>query len=74
MTMIKAGKTSINPAFVSHMTWEERSYMNASGSSTLVVAMMDGQTLRVPHEAYYLGGTDAYAVEKAILEAHERED
>jgi len=60
---------SINPAFVSHMAWDRRHYMNGPGDSVLVITMADGTAHRVTHQPWMLDGTDGYDVERRILEA-----
>lgn len=66
MTMVKAGDVSINPAYVASMEWDRRHYMNGPGESVLVVRMVDGAVHRIKHEPQYLGGSDAYDVERRI--------
>lgn len=67
--MIKAGDEAINPAYVQSMRWQRTSYANAAGDSTLIITMAGGNVIQVKHEPQYIGGADAYAVEKSILDA-----
>lgn len=57
----------INPAFIASLTWDRRDYAWGPSSSVLIITMHDGTEHRVKHEPWYLGGADAYAVEKSIL-------
>lgn len=67
--MIKAGSVWIDPSDVVLMEWDHRHYMNSGSDSCLVIKTRDGTTFHVPHQARFIGGIDAYAVEKQILEA-----
>ena len=57
----------INPAFVSFMSWDRRHYVNGPGDTVLLITMADGTVHRVQHQPHLLGGTDAYAAERAIV-------
>lgn len=68
--MIRAGRDLlINPHHVMSMEWEQRHYANGPGDSVLLIRLVTGHTHRIKHEPHLWGGTDAYAVEKAICEA-----
>lgn len=66
--MVKAGDLHINPIHVSHMDWDRRHYANGPGDSFLVVTMTWGEVLRIRHEPHLLGGTNAYDVERGVLD------
>lgn len=66
--MIKAGDSLINPVYVSAMTWDRRYTMSGPNEPTLIVRTCDGREYRIKHD----GGTDAYAVERAIAAAINR--
>jgi hypothetical protein len=66
--MVKAGDQHINPVHVSHTAWDRRHYANGPGDSFLVVTMVWGEKIRIPHQPYNLGGIDAYEVERGIVE------
>jgi len=72
--MVRCGPDlTINPAFVASLSWERRHYFNSSGNSVLVIIMHDGAKHRVEHThtGSGWGGVDAYAVERAIVDALE---
>jgi hypothetical protein len=69
--MVKAGRITINPRYVAGMSWENTHYVNSSGRSVLTVRMHDGHEYRIEHTVQYMDGVDAYAVEKAIINATE---
>lgn len=66
MGFVKAGRYQINPAQVSHMTWDHRHHMNGSDAA-LTITMVNGCTFSVKHEPNLMNGADAYAIERAIL-------
>lgn len=70
--MVKAGNLTINPARVQSMDWDQRFYMNGPGEQALIVTMVDGTRHRIKHEPQYLGGVNAYEVERKIMEELER--
>ena len=62
--LVAAGRDQmVNPALVSHLTWD-RSFHRPTA---LVITMADGSNVRVEHRPPY--GDDAYAVEQAIVAA-----
>ncbi|WP_157218687.1 hypothetical protein [Flavisphingomonas formosensis] len=67
MAMVRVNRElMINAAYVSHVKWDRRQYINAPGDSMLVITMADGAVHRVRHEPWLMGGTDCYAVEREI--------
>lgn len=70
--MVKAGDETINPAYVQSMRWRRTTYANAAGDATLIITMVGGHTISVKHEPQYIGGNDAYAIEKAILNGEQK--
>lgn len=74
--MIDAGADlKINPAFVASLSWDRRSYFNGPGDSILVITMHDGTVHKVrhTHTGSGWGGLDAYAIERRIVEAVQRD-
>lgn len=59
----------INPALVSYMEWDRRSYANSAGDSVLVITMNDGREHRLVHRPWMMDGLDCYKVEAAIMSA-----
>jgi len=59
----------INPAAVSYMEWDRRSYANCAGDSVLVITMTDGREHRIAHRPQYLDGNDCCRIEAKIMEA-----
>lgn len=65
MTFIKlTDDISVNPDHVETMEWDRRSYVNAPGTSTLVITLFTGRQIRIEHNPPTV---DAYALEKQIL-------
>lgn len=68
MQMVTVGDRRINPAYVAHMRWDHRHYVNGSESaSALTITMADGLVFSIRHQPQY--GSDAYRVEREILAA-----
>jgi hypothetical protein len=60
------GNRSINPTQIAALEWDNRLYMNAGPDATLVITMIDGTKYRVRHQPQFLGGSDAYKIERQI--------
>ncbi len=68
--LVKCGRDlMVNPGHISSIEWDRSTY---SRPSALIVSMLDGRQIRIPHEPHMMDGNDCYKIEAKLFEASQR--
>ena len=66
--LVTVDGTTFKASDVELMQWLPRTqYVNGSGDAKLRITLKNGMVVTVTHLPQYLGGTDAYAIEREII-------